>query len=49
MFKRHLTLIFKVDFFSPHTRLRQKRCRNAAQAPHLLTNDEAARRLERMR
>src|SRR6186713_300573 len=30
MFKRHLTLIFKVDFLSPLARMRPKRCKNAA-------------------
>jgi hypothetical protein len=46
MFKRHLTLIFKVDFFSLHTRMRRERCKNAAlgaaRPPQLLTIDEAA-------
>jgi hypothetical protein len=49
MFKRHLTLIFKVDFFSPHTRMQLKRCKNAAGGPpQLLTIDEAATRQSRI-
>jgi hypothetical protein len=38
MLKRHLTLIFKVDFFSPRAPRRAERCKKAALGAAIANN-----------